>query len=90
MNSMNPRITKTNIKAFKALGDESVPFGRKIDTMKALKAWKQDEQTRRVWLSQKRQSLTKALKELKDMYDAREFYVELGKNDDSFEAFYRR
>lgn len=89
MSSMNPRITKTNIKKFKPLCNESMPFGRKIDLFRDLKAWKQDPATKKTWASQKRQSLAKAIKEIRDLYSAKEYYTELGENDDTFEVFYR-
>jgi hypothetical protein len=91
MNSMNPRITKTNVKQFKPLllPESKLPFGQKIEIFKALKDWKQDPQTKRAWASQKRKSLASALKEVRDLYDAKQYYAELGKNDDSFEVFYR-
>lgn len=89
MNSLNPRITKTNIKQFKPLTSDSMPFGRKIEIFKALKEWKQSPETKSTWVSQKRKSLASALKEVRDLYDAKEYYAELGKNDDSFEVFYR-
>ncbi len=90
MGSMNPRITKTNIKAFIPLTNDKLPFGRKIDVYRELKAWKQDAQTKSTWISQKRKSLATALREFRDLYSPKEFYAEFGKNDDSFEVFYRK
>jgi len=86
---MNPKVIKTNVKSFKVLSDDKVPFGRKIDTMHALKAWKQSGETRSAWISQKRRSLAAALREFRDLYQAKEYYAEFGKNDDTFEIFYR-
>ncbi len=89
MNSMNPKMIKTNIKAFKTLASDTMPFGRKIEIFRELKTWKQDAQTKSVWVSQKRKSLAGALREFRDLYSAKEFFAEFGKNDDTFEIFYR-
>lgn len=89
MNSLNPRITKTNIKQFKPLEKPNLGFGQKMDIARELKVWKQHPDTRSTWASQKRKSLTAALKEVRDLYDAKQYYAELGKNDDSFQVFYR-
>lgn len=89
MSSMNPKMIKTNIKAFKPLESDKMPFGRKIEVFHVLKAWRQDAQTKSVWVSQKRKSLAAALREFRDLYSAKEFFAEFGKNDDSFEIFYR-
>jgi hypothetical protein len=86
---MNPKIIKTNVKSFKPLCTDKLPFGRKIDLFRELKAWRQDPQTKSTWLSQKRKSFATALKEAKDLYGVREYFAEFGKNDDSFQIFYR-
>ncbi|WP_138437930.1 hypothetical protein [Marinobacter shengliensis] len=89
MNSMNPKVIKTNVKGLKPLCNDNLPFGRKIDIFRALKEWRQDPQTKSAWLSQKRKSFATALREFKDLYDAKEYFAEFGKNDDSFQIFYR-
>ncbi|WP_300500024.1 hypothetical protein [Marinobacter sp.] len=89
MNSMNPRIIKTNVKQFKPLTNDHMAFGRKREIFQALKDWKQCPETKSAWASQKRKSLAAAIKEVRDLYGAKEYYAELGKNDDSFQMFYR-
>jgi len=89
MNSLNPRVVKTNIKQFKPLAKDSIPFGQKIDLARDLKAWKEHPETKSTWASQKRKSLAKAIKEVRDLYDAKDYYAELGLYDDTFQVFYR-
>jgi len=89
MNSLNPRVIKTNIKQFKILADKKVPFGRKIDVERDLKSWKENPETKRTWVSQKRKSVGKALKEVRDLYGAKEYFAAFGLYDDTFEVFYR-
>ena len=86
---MNPQITKTNVKAFKVLSDNKTSFSQQLEASRALKDWKASPETKSKWLSQKRKSLTTALTEFRDLYGAREYYARFGKNDDSFEIFYR-
>lgn len=86
---MNPRIIKTNIQLFGALSNDNMPFGRKIETFQALKDWKQNRATKSAWASQKRKSLASAIKEVRDLNGAKQYYAELGQNDDSFQIFYR-
>ncbi|WP_372997482.1 hypothetical protein [Marinobacter sp.] len=89
MNSLNPRMVKTNVKDFKILTKNRVPLGHQMDAMRALKTWKEDEKTRKAWISQKRKSFTAALREFRDLYEAKEYYMAFGKHDDSIEVFYR-
>lgn len=91
MNFMNPRVIKTNIKAFKELEYQSDSgFGRRIPVYKQLKEWRSDSRTRSTYISQKRKSLATTLREFKDLYEVDEFFAEFGKNDDTFEVFYRK
>lgn len=90
MRSMNPRVIKTNIKELKGLEDQSDSgFGRRIPLFRKLEEWKKDPRTRSTHVSQKRQSLAKALKEFRELYDVSEFYADFGKNDDTFKVFFR-
>lgn len=86
---MNPRIIKTNIQQFKALSNDNMPFGRKMEIFQSLKDWKQNRSTKSAWASQKRKSLASAIKEVRDLYGAKQYYAELGQNDDSFQVFFR-
>lgn len=91
MNSMNPRVVKTNVKAFEALKDQSDSgFGRRIEVSRKLEEWKADPRTRSTHISQKQKSVAQAIREFKDLYEVEEFFAAFGKNDDSFEVFYRK
>lgn len=90
MSSLNPRVVKTNIREFKPLENDKLVFGQKVPIFRKLKEWKMNRLTRSAWVSQKRRSLASALKEFKDLYEVDEFFADVGKNDDSFQVFYRK
>lgn len=87
--NMNKRVFKTNIKEFKSLENPNLSFRQRISLEKRLKEWRNSPSTKRCWASKKRQSIAKALREFKDLYDAKEFCTSFGENDDSFEILYR-
>lgn len=90
-NFMNPTIVMTNIPEFKILAETSDKyFGRQIEASKKVKEWKEKTNVRSAWASQKRQSRSKAIKEIRELYGAKRYYARFGKNDDSFEVFFER
>jgi hypothetical protein len=89
---MNNLITKLKITGFpKEKEYNSLSFGRKIEYNSRLKEFK--ESAKSVWISKKRISAAKAIKEAKDLYNIGEFYCQYhdGKfySDDVFELFYK-
>lgn len=52
---------------------QSLPFGRQIDSLKLIQKWQ--EKATKGYISQKRQSFTKALKEFIDLYQPDEYFI---------------
>lgn len=69
----------------------NMPLGRQMEHFKAIQEFK--ESAKSIWVSQKRQSSTKAISEAKKLYDIKEFYCVFfdseNYKDDSFELWYR-
>lgn len=63
-------------------------FTKQLEIRKQVKAFCEQPGIKTVWLSRKRISTTKAMKEFKDLYDPKNFYSMFGEGDDSFEMFY--
>ena len=88
------------LRFFKVAGVKStpaelaaMPFGRRIEYLKALEAFKTAPNTRRNWISLKgRKSPGPAVREFVKLYGAKEYYVsirwESDYRDDSVEIFY--
>ncbi len=70
---------------------QAMPFGRQLDTLKAIEAFKAS--AKRVWVSQKRQPYAKAIKEAVRLYGATEYYCQFNATefckDDTFEFYYK-
>lgn len=68
----------------------SMPFGRQIEHYAAIRQFKHGANV--TWLSQKRQSSSKAIKEAIKLYDVDQYYCSFNNSpnyrDDSFEFFY--
>ena len=75
-------------KAFNA-----APFGRQIEYFETFREFKSNN-SKSIWLSQKRRSTQAALKEFLTLYEPAEFYTMIVSGceyrDDSFEVWYRR
>lgn len=85
---MNPRIVRHNIKGIPK-NPLRLSFSDQIEVWKKIRDWKSHPNTKTEWLSQKRRSLATALAEFKALYRPSEFFADFGKNDDSFQIFYR-
>lgn len=66
-------------------------FGQRIDSLRAIQAFKASAKS--VWISQKRQTYTKAIREAIALHDATEYYCDFHCDseckDDTFEFWYR-
>ena len=87
----NTQVTKFKINGLpKDKGFSQMPFGRQIEHYPAIKAFKASAKT--IWLSQKRQSYTRAIQEAIRLYDVDQYYCSFNNSpsykDDSFEFFY--
>jgi len=95
MRHLNPTVIHHCVKSFpkpKELIVTVGPHGRFTDLVefrRKLKSWKEDPATKSTWFSQKGRTQAAAIREFKDLYQPIEFYAEFGKNDDSFEIFFR-
>jgi hypothetical protein len=70
---------------------ELMPFGRQIEHFKSIEAFKQS--AKKGWVSMKRISSAKAVKEAIKLYEAKEYYCVFydcpNYRDDSFEFWYK-
>ena len=95
LSSKSSKLIKFNINKIGITNVKFVelPFGRQIEYFKLIEQFKSSPETKRIWLSQKRISNSKAFKEFKKLYKPKEYFYTThdGKNykDDSFEIFYR-
>lgn len=71
----------------------AMPFGRQIEYIRRIQAWQEGK--KKAYVSQKRQSFAKAIKEFKDLYQPSEWYTRTKpKNkspnyyDDGIEIYY--
>jgi hypothetical protein len=69
----------------------ALPFGRQIDTLRVFENFKMDSMC--IWLSQKRQTYTKAIREAVALLGVTEYYTcfhaEPHYYDDSFQFWYK-
>lgn len=93
--SQSAKIINFNIKNFGITDIEfnKLPFGRQIEYFRKLEEFKSSPETKKTWVSQKRKTTSKAIKEFKQLYQPKEFYLVVNNSenyrDDSFEIFYR-
>ena len=89
---MSTKIRRFKIKGLPTPKElEALPFGRQIDHLQAIRAFKGICQS--THLSQKRQTYQKAIREAVRLLGANEYYCEFycdsEMKDDSFEFWYR-
>ena len=97
LTSMSPALTYSfQLKGEKVKPKEvnSLSFTDKWEFTKRVNAWKETDRVQTVWLSQKRQSFAKAMKEFKDLYQPTEYFVAThtcreAYFDDTFEVFFK-
>lgn len=69
----------------------ALPFGRKIDVLRQIDRFKSE--ARSMYISQKRKSGARAIREFIDLYDVTEYYCEYRDGpmmrDDTFEIWYK-
>jgi hypothetical protein len=63
-------------------------FSKQLEIRKQVKAFCELPGIKTVWLSRKRVSTTKAIKEFKALYEPKNFYAMFDELDDTFEMFY--
>jgi hypothetical protein len=90
--SANDPITKFKIKGLPKDSEyAALPFGRRIEYARAIEAFKASAQS--TYLSQKRQSYTKAIREAIKLYGVTQYYCRFYCNanvkDDSFQFWYK-
>lgn len=70
---------------------DKMPFGRQIEYRRVIEAFKSE--SKKTWISQKRISSGKALKDAIKLYEAKEYYCNINDSenyrDDSFEFWYK-
>jgi len=93
-NTKNPYTVLHNVKGFTRAKDMSFD-GIHMDEWKKVDEWKKHPDTKSTWISQKRRSLSKALKEFRDLNDVTEFFMKFPNQtefyrDDVLEIFYRQ
>ena len=89
---MSEKIRKFKIKGLPTPVEfAAMPFGRQIEHFRAIDQFK--AACKSTWLSQKRQSFTKAIREAIKLHNATEyycdFYCDSMMKDDVFEFWYR-
>jgi hypothetical protein len=72
----------------------SMPFGRQIEYHKVLHGFINNPETKKTYLSQKRQSYKKAIKEFVKLYEPKSYYIPKFNSssncfDDSFVVYYQ-
>lgn len=69
----------------------SMPFGRQIEYRRAIENFKCE--SKHAWISQKKISSSKALKDAIKLYEAKEYFCQINDSDnyrdDSFEFWYK-
>jgi hypothetical protein len=90
--AMNEPIVKFRINGVISEKEyNGLPFGRRIDAMRQIIAFQ--EAVKSTWLSQKRQTYQKAIKEFLKLNDATEFYCKFHCSadckDDTFQIWFR-
>ena len=72
---------------------QGTDYGRYLTERQAfyedLEEWKRSSKTKKTWISLKGQSLPKAMKEFRDLYDPTEWYSRIDTRDHSAEIWYR-
>jgi hypothetical protein len=63
-------------------------FTQQLEIRKAITEFCDQPGIKRIWLSRKRQSLTAAIKEFKELYGPKNYFSQFMDGDDSFEMFY--
>jgi len=92
-NTKNPYTVLHNIKGFTPAKSMSYD-GIHMDEWKKIEEWKKHPDTKSAWISQKRRSLSSALKEFRELNNVSEFFMRFQNQtanfkDDVLEVFYR-